>query len=233
METACSYAKLGCQVTVIELMAGILPGIDPELVKRFRLFPWERLLSERHAFDNDATLSPAIAITVDPRDYYRALTNEDPPAELAALVEASDAPYRRFAPDELRFADGPRPTSPWWIGASAFQDRYCDFPAVQKSWCVLEKREDDYKERHDVNGVSSRACAERGNVELRAALRPRGTWERSQWTVLEGDCRWWWTSRGRDFDAEAAVLEAQGDKFHHAGMMCWGGGGECPVILPQ
>ena len=33
METACSYAKLGCQVTVVELMAGILPGVDPELAK--------------------------------------------------------------------------------------------------------------------------------------------------------------------------------------------------------
>jgi dihydrolipoamide dehydrogenase len=33
METACSYVKLGSQVTVVELMAGLLPGTDPELVK--------------------------------------------------------------------------------------------------------------------------------------------------------------------------------------------------------
>lgn len=33
MEMAAAYAKLGSQVTVIELTAGILPGVDPELVK--------------------------------------------------------------------------------------------------------------------------------------------------------------------------------------------------------
>lgn len=33
LETACSYAKLGCQVTVVELMPQLLPGTDPELVK--------------------------------------------------------------------------------------------------------------------------------------------------------------------------------------------------------
>lgn len=36
MEMAAAYAKLGCQVTVIELTKGILPGVDPELVKPVR-----------------------------------------------------------------------------------------------------------------------------------------------------------------------------------------------------
>jgi len=33
METACSYVKLGSQVTVVELMDALLPGTDPDLVK--------------------------------------------------------------------------------------------------------------------------------------------------------------------------------------------------------
>jgi dihydrolipoamide dehydrogenase len=36
MEMAAAYAKLGCQVTVIELTNGLLPGVDPELVKPVR-----------------------------------------------------------------------------------------------------------------------------------------------------------------------------------------------------
>lgn len=33
METACSFSKLGCEVTVVELMPALLPGTDPDLVK--------------------------------------------------------------------------------------------------------------------------------------------------------------------------------------------------------
>lgn len=42
MEMAAAYAKLGCQVTVIELTKGLLPGVDPELVK-----PVQRRLTEQ------------------------------------------------------------------------------------------------------------------------------------------------------------------------------------------
>ena len=33
LETACSFVKLGCQVTVVEMMPALLPGTDPDLVK--------------------------------------------------------------------------------------------------------------------------------------------------------------------------------------------------------
>lgn len=42
MEMAAAYAKLGCQVTVIELTKTLLPGVDPELVK-----PVKRRLDEQ------------------------------------------------------------------------------------------------------------------------------------------------------------------------------------------
>src|SRR5690606_36209466 len=42
MEMAAAYAKLGCQVTVIERTKGLLPGVDPELVK-----PVQRRLTEQ------------------------------------------------------------------------------------------------------------------------------------------------------------------------------------------
>jgi hypothetical protein len=193
------------------------------------------LVTEVRPIDNLPTLSTELVYTVDPRDYFRALTGEEAPDDLAELVASSDTRYRRVAPAELAFTDGPRAPSLSLAAASApwFADTYCDkYYDAPKQWCLLNQRANDAVRKDDVNGVSAVACAEDGEIELRSALRPRREWNRSSWTVLEGHCRQWWYSRFADFDAESAIHEAEGDRYHHAGMMCWSNLGSCPVYAP-
>jgi hypothetical protein len=189
----------------------------------------EVLLSETGPAGNLPSLSRDVAMTIDPRDYYRALAAAEPPVELANLVELGETRYRRMAPAEIKLTDGPRQLSPWF-SADNFENRACDkYYDADKQWCDLDRRYDSKHRTDDVNGVYSIILVDQGSVELKRNIRPHGTWQRSTWTVRAGEWRWWWHSAGPDFDAESAIEDASGDWYHHAGMMCWDWGGACPV----
>ena len=190
----------------------------------------ELLLSESGPNDNLPTLAPGLAVEIDPRDYYRALTGTEPPDELAALVVDGD--YRRVDPRRLALTDGPRPASPWY-SASWFRDAACDkYPGADKEWCVLNRSTDSSQSEDDVNGVYAVVSVDRGEVDMQRRTRPWWDWSTSTWTVEAGHWHSWWKSKFSDFDFQSRIREADGDDlYHHAGMACWDAG-SCPVFAP-
>ncbi|HUQ03416.1 MAG TPA: hypothetical protein VM261_13035 [Kofleriaceae bacterium] len=199
------------------------------------------LVTELFQVGNQPTLPPEMARTVDPRDYYLALTGEAAPDDLAAAVEASDLPYRRVAPSELMLQDGPIPTNLWggvddWHFERAVCNVYPD-GSNSDSWCHLNQTPSNNggakHKRSDVNGMSASACADTGEVVLRIAIRKFNDWARHSYRLDAGLCAQYSMDRFTDFDAESWVLEVgTGDRYHHAGMWCWSWGGSCPVINP-
>jgi hypothetical protein len=185
------------------------------------------LVTESWQMENHPTLSPDVVRTVDPRDYYLALTGEEAPDDLAAAVEASDIPYRRLAPSELVLGDGPRPTSFWQVTAAEFKAALCyedgDYGPTMQEWCHVDQTGEIKHRKDDINGLSASVCTVSGEVEFRFSLREWGTWDRNSYMVKAGECEQAWYGSQRDFDGESWVMQVEsGDKYHHGGMRCWG-----------
>jgi len=182
------------------------------------------LVTESWQMENRPTLSPDVAPTIDPRDYYLALTGEEAPDDLAAAVEASGFPYRRLAPSELVLGDGPRPTSFWEVTAAEFTAALCydDYGSLMDQWCHVNQTGEIKHRKDDINGLSASVCTVSGEVELRFSLREWGDWDRWSYMVGAGDCHQAWYGSQRDFDGESWVMQVEsGDKYHHGGMRCW------------
>jgi hypothetical protein len=191
------------------------------------------LVAEQWRLGNLPTLPPATARHVDPRDYYRALTGDEAPEELALLVEASGVPYRRYAPSELVLGDEVTPAKNA-VPASYFEDSVChQYPGAERDWCHLDQTVETKHKKSDINGISASACADRGEVEFRIAIRKRNDWNRKSYFLDAGLCAQYTMDRFLDFDGESWVMQVgAGDRYHHAGMMCWDWGGSCPVFAP-
>lgn len=189
------------------------------------------LLSETGPNDNLPTLPPGAAVGVDPVRYYRALTGAEPPAELVELAEAR--PRSAAAEDDaaLVLFDGPRPAG-GFRSASWFQDAACDkYGSSDMEWCLLNRDANSSKSHDDVNGVYAVVSVDRGEVDFDRRLRPWYSWSTSTWTVTAGHWRSWWDDGFADFDFQSRIRDADGDRYHHAGMACWGAG-TCPVFAP-
>jgi hypothetical protein len=195
------------------------------------------IVAEEWQLDSQPTLPADVARSVDPRDYYRALTGEEAPDDLAALVEASAIPYRRFSPAELALEDGPRPSSTFWtVTAAEFKAAICgrDYADNVQEWCHTDQTVETKHKKDDINGLTATVCTVSGEVELRIALRPHGDWQRKSYMVSAGRCTQVAHTSYTDFDGEAWVMQVgSGDKYHHGGMRCWNTWGlQCWIVTP-
>jgi hypothetical protein len=191
-------------------------------------------MSEHGPVANGPSISLRALREAHPLAIYRALSDEEPPPELAALRTSEafagrDADARvELAPPVAAAAPPAKCTWQW------FQTRVCDdLPDEDKNWCKLDETENSAVRGDDFNDVLAIVCVEEGSVVFQRRKRVWWDWSTDQWPVAANDFHWWSLSGGTDYDFMSRVRDAGGDRHSQGGYGCDENLSSCPLILPD